>query len=208
MRFMPAIHRISLVWLFLTFSSPEQNHNPDCKAAIWTPAVILGGTAKLLGILKCAFRSCSNSWIPNQRIPRCLTKYTARQGGRLAERTSMARHVASHRSLKNNRYSLLLHQMLLSTSCCCQPTAAPQPAAQVTSAAGTDGNAIGFPPLASRPVRAALLSIQAERIILAAADSFLRVYLRIAYRGRHSRRRCMHSSAALQKLASAWCHCV
>jgi hypothetical protein len=73
---MPAIHQISLGLVVVTFSSPEQNH-----------------TAKLLGTQTRAFWRYNYSWIPNQRILRCLTKYTARQleGGRVAERASMAR---------------------------------------------------------------------------------------------------------------------
>jgi hypothetical protein len=51
-----------------------------------------------------------------------------------------------------------LHQpLLLPTNGCC-PTAA-----QVISVAGTDGSAIGFPPLASRPVRAAPSCMHAKR---------------------------------------------
>jgi hypothetical protein len=68
-----------------------------------------------------------------------------------------------------------LHQLLLLPTNSCSPTAA-----QVISVAGTDGNAIGFPPLALRPVRAALLSIHAERMKAGTTSYFIYISVRQA----------------------------
>jgi hypothetical protein len=123
---MPAIHRKLLVWLLLTCSTSPSKTTMQIAidGSLAHPHLFtLSQVRKTLGLQhfsKCAVWRYSNSRIPNQKIPRCLTKYNAmaRQGGRDAGRAMLARLVGSLTQVINtNQHDPLLHQLLLSISC-------------------------------------------------------------------------------------------
>jgi hypothetical protein len=72
----------------------------------------------------CASCRCACSWIPNPRIPRCLAVCTARQGGRVAERTSLAGLSSNSErpGVQAAKFTVKPHVVLLfqrTPVCCC-----------------------------------------------------------------------------------------